>query len=554
MTTPTKLPETIQASIHQDALSRVPSFFNATIREILNELLQNARRAGATRVEIATTRESMTVADDGQGMPDPRALLAFGQSGWDETTTMNEHPAGMGLYTLARQKKVTIRSRCRDGAAWQVNLSPDHFTGKLAAPVETLENRDGTTGTSITLEIPSSTIDIGGEIQAATRHYPIRVYHNGIRIENRDFLENATYIETWKGIRIGVFKKEETEMNFHGITVKNPRLPTIRDIEMNHWTVKTDVMDCPDLELTLPARKEVVETPFMNRLRTACRRAIYRAMAGSPEPVDVPKQTQDDARRLGVQMPDARPQLLPWKATTADHLKYWYGSREKPVPVDGKTTLVMKAHLETGDQQALARAASRNGVEERLMQSNDDLRGYRWYDELQHVLDVGITITEGSKSRSLKRMRQDQREPRSRRPDSITFTLRGGRKENPIDLSLPTDLVFQNEEEDYEGESIPLVTPDSDITVEELAETIVDAFFSPSEDHAEDSYETQEERHREASERTAMEFLLDEEETRRRQTEKALREHVVSEIPTGTSVTIHISQEERDTKITIKQD
>ena len=553
MTTRTRLPETIQASIHQEALSRVPSFFNATIREILNELLQNARRAGATRVEITTTPESMTVVDNGQGMPDPWALLAFGQSGWDETTTMNEHPAGMGLYTLARREEVTVRSRCPDGVAWQVSLSPDHFTGKRTAPVETLENLDGTTGTSITFEIPSSSTHVEGEIQAATRHYPIPVYHNSIRVENRDFLENAIYIETWKDIRIGVFKKEATEMNFHGITVKNPKLPTVRDIEMNQWTVKTDVMDCPDLELTLPARKEVVETPFMDRLRTACRRAIYRAMAGSPEPVDVPKQIQDDARRLGVQMPDARPQLLPWKAATADHMKYWYSRREKPVPADGKT-LVMNVHLETGDQQALARAASRNGVAERLLQSNDDLRGYRWYDELQHVLDVGITITKGSKTRSLKRMRQDQREPRSRRPDGITFTLRGGRKENPIDLSLPTDLVFQNEEEDYEGENIPLVTRDSDITVQELAETIVDAFFNPSDDHVADSYETQEERHQEASERTAMEFLLDEEETRRRQIEKALREHVVRNIPKGSSVSIHISRGERDTEISIEQE
>ena len=52
MTTTAKLPDSIQASIHQDALSRVPSFFNASIKEILNELLQNSRRAGARVIRL----------------------------------------------------------------------------------------------------------------------------------------------------------------------------------------------------------------------------------------------------------------------------------------------------------------------------------------------------------------------------------------------------------------------------------------------------------------------------------------------------------------------
>ena len=37
-----QMPRTIRARIHEDALERVPGFFNATVRDILNELLQNA--------------------------------------------------------------------------------------------------------------------------------------------------------------------------------------------------------------------------------------------------------------------------------------------------------------------------------------------------------------------------------------------------------------------------------------------------------------------------------------------------------------------------------
>ena len=92
----TDLPKTIQASVHPDAINRVPAFFNATTGDVLNELLQNARRSGATRIDVTFNDESMTVRDDGRGIEDPAELLAFGQTGWDGETVSREHPAGMG--------------------------------------------------------------------------------------------------------------------------------------------------------------------------------------------------------------------------------------------------------------------------------------------------------------------------------------------------------------------------------------------------------------------------------------------------------------------------
>ena len=38
MTTEERIPSTIQATIHQDAINRVSEFFNATTRDILREL------------------------------------------------------------------------------------------------------------------------------------------------------------------------------------------------------------------------------------------------------------------------------------------------------------------------------------------------------------------------------------------------------------------------------------------------------------------------------------------------------------------------------------
>ncbi len=44
---------TIRARIHESAVKRVTRIYAATASEILAEILQNSRRAGATRVRIA---------------------------------------------------------------------------------------------------------------------------------------------------------------------------------------------------------------------------------------------------------------------------------------------------------------------------------------------------------------------------------------------------------------------------------------------------------------------------------------------------------------------
>ena len=74
------LPAEIRASIHQDAIQRVSRFFNATTSGCLDELLQNSRRSGATRVDITLENNTVTIKDDGKGVHDPQALLAFGLS------------------------------------------------------------------------------------------------------------------------------------------------------------------------------------------------------------------------------------------------------------------------------------------------------------------------------------------------------------------------------------------------------------------------------------------------------------------------------------------
>ena len=92
-------------------------------------ILQNARGSGATSVAITHRRDNrrITVSDDGRGIGDPTALLAFGRSGWPKDLHGAEHPAGVGVFSLARRPH-RIRSRVAGRAAWSPPSRSTHRT------------------------------------------------------------------------------------------------------------------------------------------------------------------------------------------------------------------------------------------------------------------------------------------------------------------------------------------------------------------------------------------------------------------------------------------
>ena len=545
MTTTPQLPSSIQASIHEDAISRVPGFFNATTKDILNELLQNARRSGASRVDITTDGEVTTVSDDGIGMEDPRAILSFGQTGWGDPVSLDERAAGMGLYALARNRKVSIRSKSKgDGDThWQVNLTPDHFVGKLPAPVQKLEH-DSAPGTSVSF---ISGLSHRGDIGNAAKHYPLPVWVDGEEIERQDFLKDAIHIETWQGIRIGVHKLEHGyrrypghKMNFHGITIESPRLPETQAVTAE-WYTKVDVINSPHLELTLPARKEVIETPFMRELRQACARATYTAMSLEPKPVDVPKATQDDAAKMGINLPDAAPVLRRWDPGTACSRKMV--SRDRwPV---SEETIVMELAAATPDEQALAKAAERNHITDRLMKPDQGLTGYGWYDRLTRATELRITVFEDDQRWDLARLRERNASLKTLRPDKIVFTMTAVDQDGRTRLiELPADIAFENDEQDYIEDNRPLVTKDSSMNHEELTELMMDSYFYPNDDPDADSFGTQEAFHEATYEKTAVEVLSTREEALRTKVTNAVERHIAGEIPNGLTVTITVKRGE----------
>ena len=178
-------PWTINARVHDNAIACVPKFFPDSLTGIFTELLQNARRAGATRVDINTdttcvtppnpAENCITVTDNGVGIADPAILLSFGDSGWDNTTVKREDPAGMGITALSRRGCI-VSSTTLKTSPWHVTLSPANFLGEIPANVIntfTTDIQPYPHGTAVTFATPENLPSITAAITDIARYYPL---------------------------------------------------------------------------------------------------------------------------------------------------------------------------------------------------------------------------------------------------------------------------------------------------------------------------------------------------------------------------------------------
>ena len=420
---------TIRARIHDSAIRRVTRTFAATLADIFTETLQNSRRAGATRVRVAVTGPAdtgpltVTVTDDGAGIADPAVLLSFGENGWSEDLVRREDAAGMGMLSLARRGcTVSSRPRSTDGSApsgWRVELAPEHFTGEAEAEVHPDDGAPWPHGAAVTFQATESenATLIRRAIGTAAWHYPLPVVFENVpttpaggeEFERRAFLDGALHAERWPGLVFGVFKDRwngfglnDPDVNFHGLTV-SVRLPSVETVAGARWSVAADIVDCPELELVLPARKEAVETPFLDEMREAARLCIYRAMAADPDP----RPSFGDRKRAHEADIDIAPQpaeLRPWRPGLAD-VDDWREPPKRP-PV-GADALLMTCDPEPPEAQAFWRAAERNRVAGRLFEADRRLEGYAWYDAIARVVAIHIEVTADGRTCAL-----DARTPR----------------------------------------------------------------------------------------------------------------------------------------------
>ena len=562
---------TIRARIHESAVRRVTRTYAATLAEILAETLQNARRAGATRVRIAVSPDgdpkdgdgsglTVTVSDDGQGIADPAVLLSFGENGWPQELVRREDAAGFGFASLSRRGcAVSSRPRSRDGTTmpgWSVALATEHFLGEAEAAVLADDAAPFPHGTSVSFPTTEPLSAIRSAAAHAALHFPLpTVLHDGTAgdrgteeaLPRRAFLDGAVHGELWRGLAFGVFRDRrrgwnDPDLNFLGLTLP-VRLPAVETVHGPAWSVRADVRDCPDLELVLPARKEAVENAFLAEMREAARLAIYRAMADDPSPRPA-FADRERARKAGIEIPEPPPMLRPWRPALAD-ADDW---RDPPAPaIAAEDALVMAFDPEPPEAHALWRAAVRVGVSSRLFEADDRLAGYGWHDSLGRVTATAVQVADGAggwtPAGDLPAPERAGTLPAALPPRPAGIRIEMAVRPasgTPAVIDLPADLAFAGEAWSHLEDARPLVTTDSALRPRDLAWFLAAAFFAADDDVDADSRETQRDRFEEEALHLATRLLVSDDDACRNSLADAVRRELMWLCPSGRDVEIRI--------------
>jgi len=190
---------------------------------VVAELLQNARRAGASFVALSYVPKAkrLVVRDDGCGIVDLQQLLTLGESGWSEAVRRAEHPFGLGfLQSLYAADRCSIES---NGQRVQFDTR-----AALAGATVGVERAIDARGTTVTLEevvLPH----LDREIVRTTRGFPIPVHYNGVTLRRPHAPDALAYVTTsigqvhLAGLDDGAVTRE-TAVYLQGLMIEGPML------------------------------------------------------------------------------------------------------------------------------------------------------------------------------------------------------------------------------------------------------------------------------------------------------------------------------------------
>lgn len=129
MTTTTR----IQASLSPKLIANADKYYTADLGQMVDEIVQNARRAGARTLRVTQRDGVVTIADDGRGLTAAQApvLLQLGGSNNTAAIETAENAAGVGFFSLAHHA-VTVRSH-----DWEMTVPKAAFVGQADATLVT---------------------------------------------------------------------------------------------------------------------------------------------------------------------------------------------------------------------------------------------------------------------------------------------------------------------------------------------------------------------------------------------------------------------------------
>lgn len=552
------LPQTIRASVHEHALTNLHRMFGATAADAFRELFQNARRAGASHTDVMlhpyptdATKVWAVVRDDGCGIADPQALLSFGYSGWQAEDIRAEHPAGMGLASLARSG-CHVESRIPGGPAWQADLDESAFAGRRDVHIEPLPEEKGPRhGTTISFELACSLTHAVSEAKACAKFHKAKiVLHVPLEepqtLSGHDFLKGAIRVEREDAhgvpnLRIGVFHDNSWEthptLNVLGLNVKAQLPRALPAFSRSCWRYNSAgfsvraAVDGPinGLELVLPRRYEMTKNDFAERLDELGRKALYRAMRDDPSVVPTFEQWED-AWRLHIALQEAPPALCRWQPARADEERNW---RDTPVQLP-EGAFVVDVNDDPTVEQTLALALDENGLRHLAFEPSRELSGFFWHKKLLKAGPLRVLVYPSKAT--------DDAEPdpecvdaenydpeKLGTPERATVELQGLGKV----LEASVVCLGQSYDWPWEGNSVPVICKGKTASSTLLLQIAEKAYFSPSDEPEADSRDTQLETFRQEASKYVTELLEGPQAAWEETIRQKSRRHLLNHVPKG---------------------
>lgn len=459
----------IQAQVSSRILSKVDRMFSNSMTQVFVELLQNARRAGATKVFVDTAaiddkNTSIKFQDNGTGVEDFSKLLHLGNSGWDEQVETREDPAGIGMFALAHTG-VTVESRGQKAV-----ITKAAFLGK--EPVEITAGDRGPVGTALTFTRNESYGSVEFALRQVSTYGPIDVMLNGEVLPRNNFLDGAIYVKEVKGVRIGVFAGDRyagyssnPNMNFYGhridcggLTASDAAILVVDgkgEADRQFLNVKLDVLSTSQLKLVLPDRNAVVRDKGWEDILVEVRRAVFECVAAAKYH-DCPFNIYRAARDMGIDIKESTPFLMPFFVPVRDS----GGSSNEPASGGRSTKAIVDpakcvlVEIDNDCDNPSARTFERAVLDKTLSNNlvpvspDSSYAGYQWYDSMACCSDFllfvdGKPVDDASLNSTLNLV------------DKIvlTFDLHSGGKVLPIEW----EVEFAGWHEEDGGDDVTLV-------------------------------------------------------------------------------------------------
>ena len=409
--------KTIHAAVSPQAIEKVTRFYDATVEEILTEVMQNARRAGANGIDVRIRGDTVMVIDDGEGIVDPGVLVAFGDSAW-QGDVAHEDPAGMGLLALAR-RGCKVESRSAPGQGWRVALEPEVFAGARGA--EVVETDRARAGTEVTFTLRPREREGSGAIEPVRRAarylpVPVRLSVEGrrstateeVEVVQGPFVSPDEHVVEHQGVRIGVSHAHwygGHDLSFHGHTLRGGIGPEERMyVHRGHRArVHAEIHGGCGLALVLPARRDVIRDAGYELMQRRCREAVFSDAHWAKRVGGQVLESWNEctggfqhtyfrqACEAGYDVPEPRPRLKVWGARPAADQsdgEDWDGAWETVAADPDHGHMVMDLQLTPCEEAVLERALKWEGREVKVWRGMRELEGYPWYDRMARVKTV----------------------------------------------------------------------------------------------------------------------------------------------------------------------